>query len=639
LSDDALEDFATNAGLEVQWTDAAGRHHKVTPEVLRSVLTALGYFVGNAQKIAGSERRLEYEKNQVPRLVTAWVGEDISVAGKTYRAPEVTGYHEIEINGAATTVAVAPRRCFNIEDIADLRMAGLAVQLYGLRGGHSGGFGDFSALAEFSSRAAAHGIDAVAISPVHALFPDEPAHISPYSPSSRIFLNPLYADVGVIGGTARRDDGRNGLIDWRAASAEKFADLRNTHDNFDPVENDAFIRFCEDGGERLHRHALFEALDAYFRAKDIFSWRDWPVAYRDPAHQEVLRFATAHQNEIEFRLFLQFLAVASAESAQKQARGAGMKIGLIADIATGIDANGSDCWAAPDDALKGLRIGAPPDAFNAAGQEWGITTLSPVELRRNGFGPFIAMLRANMGFAGGVRIDHAMGLMRLWVIPEGGKSADGVYLRYPLPDLLRLISLESHRARSIVIGEDLGTVPQGFSQTLAYRGIYGMQVLWFEQEQDGNFIAPSRWRRDAVAMTTTHDLPTVAGWWIGRDIDWRAKVGIHSSKRDESAGREERKDSKRKLWSALIDAHCVTPMPEPSEPEPVVDGAVEFAGTTPCRLALLPAEDVLGLQEQPNLPGTIDEHPNWRRRLPSGDFFSHSHAGERLARFVSSRRE
>ncbi len=639
MSDGDLEDFSTKAGLEIHWTDAAGRHHKVSPAVLRSVLSSLGYAVASAEEIDDSRYRLESENNEVSGLVTAWAGEEISLAGKTYRAPDESGYHQVEINGTATTIAVAPRRCFNIDDISDKRLAGMAVQLYGLRGGHTGGFGDFAALAEFSSRAAGHGIDAVAISPVHALFPSDPGHISPYSPSSRVFLNPLYADPAIAGGAVRNDDGGDGLIDWRVVSREKFAALRAAHCDFDPVSDDAFIRFCEEGGERLHRHALFEVLESHFRAQRVFSWRDWPAAYRDPAHLEVLRFAVAHQDEIEFRLFLQFVTSESAERAQKQARSSGMKVGIIADIATGIDPNGSDCWAAPDDALNGLRIGAPPDLFNAAGQNWGITALSPVRMRGNGFGPFIAMLRANMGFAGGVRIDHAMGLMRLWVIPEGAKPADGVYLRYPFPDLLRLISLESHRARAIVVGEDLGTVPQGFGETLAYRGIYGMQVLWFEQERAGTFIAPSRWRRDAVAMTTTHDLPTVAGWWTGRDIDWRAKTGIRTSKGDESADREERRELKQKLWSGLVDARCVEPGQEPSDPEPVVDGAVSFVAKTPCRLALLPAEDMLGLQEQPNLPGTIDEHPNWRRRLPAGDCFSQPGAGDRLARFVRSRRE
>jgi 4-alpha-glucanotransferase len=230
-----------------------------------------------------------------------------------------------------------------------------------------------------------------------------------------------------------------------------------------------------------------------------------------------------------------------------------------------------------------------------------------------------------------------MGLMRLWVMPEGASPADGVYLRYPLDDLLRLLSLESHLSRAIVIGEDLGTVPHGFSQTLARRGILGMQVLWFEHESHGRFIAPSQWRREAVAMTTTHDLPTVAGWWKGRDIQWRAKAGIRTHTGDHAADRQERITLKEKLWSALLTADCVSSN-QPEGAEAVIDGAICYVGKTPCRLAIVSAEDICGVEEQPNLPGTTDEHPNWRRRLPSGEYFSIPHVSDRLARLLRSRR-
>ena len=636
MSDDLLDAFAARAGLEVDWTDITGKTHKVAEDVLRSVLSALGYAAGNAQQIAESRARLDAEQRHVPPLLTAWVGEEFSAGSQRFKAPESPGYRAMEVNGVATTLATAPPRCFGIHDLTDERLAGLGVQLYGLRGGNTPEFGDFAALAQFCASAARHGVDAVATSPVHALFPANLEHFSPYSPSSRLFLNPVYADLAVCGGTAARDNKKKGLIDWPSAMAHKFAALRRAYADFDPLDYGAFIKFCEEGGERLHRHALFEVLDEHFRNEKISSWRDWPAAFRDPAHFEVLRFAVLHQDEIGYRLFLQFVTAISAARAQQLARKSGMKIGIIADIATGIDPAGSDCWASPDDVLNGVRIGAPPDLFNAAGQDWGITALSPGHLRKNGFGPFRAMLRANMAYAGGIRIDHAMGLVRLWVMPEGASPADGVYLRYPLDDLLRLLSLESHIARAIVIGENLGTVPHGFSETLAHRGILGMQVLWFEHESGGRFIAPRNWRREAVAMTTTHDLPTVAGWWNGRDIEWRAKARIRTRAGDQTADQHERVRLKEEFWSALAAADCVR-SDEPNDAESVIDGAICFVGKTPCRLAIVSAEDVCGLEEQPNLPGTINEHPNWRRRLPSGDFFSQPHVSDRLARLVRSR--
>ncbi len=638
MSDASLNEFAESAGLAVHWHDIGGKPHQVSPDVLRHVLTSLGYVVGSEQQIAESRGRLEYEKGQIPPLVTAWAGDEFWAWDQKFRAPDIPGYYQWKINGVATTLAASPRRCFSVEEITGARLAGVGVQLYGLRGGTSGEFGDFAALGEFATDAAKHGIDAVAISPVHALFAADPSHYGPYSPSSRIFLNPLYADLRLCGGLARPDDGGRGLIDWPRAAAKKFRALRQAHHGFDPCDHDEFIAFCNEAGERLYRHALFETLDTHFREQGIFSWRKWPAAYRNPSHPDVLRFAIEQRETIEFHHFVQFLAARSLEDAQAQARGAGMKIGIIADLATGIDPTGSDCWASPDDVLNGLQIGAPPDLFNAAGQNWGLTALSPMQLRKSGYGAFIAMIQASMKYAGGIRIDHAMGLMRLWVIPEGATATDGVYLRYPLDDLVRLVCLESHRARAIVIGEDLGTVPGGFGDVLAQHGIGGMQVLWFQQEQDGDFIPPWRWRRQAVALSSTHDLPTIAGWWKGRDIDWRSKLGMRSPSGDAAAEQEERRAAKANLWSALLAADCVPPEREPAKADPVVDGATVFVGKTPSWLAVLPAEDICGLEEQPNLPGTIDEHPNWRRRLPPGQFFSQPNVVARTTRFVKSRR-
>jgi 4-alpha-glucanotransferase len=351
----------------------------------------------------------------------------------------------------------------------------------------------------------------------------------------------------------------------------------------------------------------------------------------------VAEFAREHRDDVDYHRFLQFLTAKSAGAAQTAARDAGMVIGLISDLATGVDPNGSDSWGAPKDFLMGLTIGAPPDPFNFSGQGWGLTALSPTRMRDTGYAAFIAMLRANMAHAGGIRIDHIMSLMRLWVIPEGAAPTEGVYLRYPMDDLMRLIALESHRHRTIVIGEDLGTVPPGFRNLLAHRAIDGMQVLWFEREW-GLFTPPSRWRADAIAMTTTHDLPTVAGWWRGRDIEWRSELGMNpkgSDKQSEQAARDTDRDF---LWAALKHANCVQgDLPPPDTPEPVVDGALAFVGATPSRLAIVPVEDVLALDEQPNLPGTINEHPNWRRRLPAGDIFATPGSQKRLAQFVRAR--
>ena len=640
MSDDALISLARKAGLEIQWRDVQGREHTVSPDTLRKVLAALGFISGSAAQIAESSDRIDAEARATPSLLTVWAGEPANYGGTAILARETPGYHHIDIDGEVRTIAVAPSRCFSLSDISDRAFAGLGVQLYALRGGHTAGFGDYAALSDFARKAAPRGLDAIAVSPTHALFMNRLLHISPYSPSSRVFLNPLYADPGLFGGPVAEDDGKEGLVDWQHASSEKFEALSRAWDMFRVTEKVGEFRgFCAEGGERLRRHAIFDALERHFRQQNIANWRSWPLAYRDASSAAVAEFAREHHDEIEYHCFLQFLASRSAAACQAAARGAGMHVGLIADLATGMDPCGSDAWGAPNDVLMGLEIGAPPDLINTVGQGWGLTALSPTGLQRDGFAAFIAMVRANMAHAGGVRIDHAMGLMRLWVIPEGASPTEGVYLRYPMEDLLRLVALESYRNRCIVIGEDLGTVPHGFREHLRQRGISGMQVLWFERDWAG-FIPPDRWRGDALAMTTTHDLPTVAGWWRGRDIVWRTELAPAVSSGDPSGEWRARDHDRQSLWNALRNTGCVQgDQPAPDHPDEVVSGALAYVGQSPARLAVAAAEDVLALTEQPNLPGTIDEHPNWRRRLPAGDTFRLPGADHRLETFVRARRQ
>jgi 4-alpha-glucanotransferase len=306
-------------------------------------------------------------------------------------------------------------------------------------------------------------------------------------------------------------------------------------------------------------------------------------------------------------VFLQWVADRAFADAQFQARSAGMRIGLVADLAVGMDATGSHAWSRPSDVLGGASIGSPPDAFNAAGQNWTLAAISPRAMVETGFGPFLATLRAALRHAGGVRIDHVMGLARLWLVPDGMDPTQGAYLSYPAEDLLRLVALESHRHRAVVIGEDLGTLPWGFADRLADHAVAGMRVLWFEREDDG-FKPSGLWSPTAVAMSSTHDLTPVAGWWRGTDIAARAELDQYA---DGGATERAQRDSDRaRLWQAIDPAE-----PVPAEPAPVVDAALRFVARSPSRLALIPLEDALGLEDQPNLPGTIDEHPNWRRRL------------------------
>jgi 4-alpha-glucanotransferase len=650
MSDESLRDLARVAGLAPEWTDASGRAMTVPTQTLRIVLAALG-MPSDGDRIAESRRALA---NQEPApLLVVRPGDRISLGsarralllledgaemecavaagenGETFvTMPDRTGYHAIETDRGLRRVAVTPSRCFSLPQ---RRRLALAVQLYSLRGGHTRGFGDLAALGTFAQSAASQGVDAVAISPIHALFLAAPENFGPYSPSSRFFLNPLYADTGVPGG----GDPADSLVYWPNAAREKIAALRAAFARFRQAPAPAaFTAFCAEQGEALVRHARFEALHAHLQCAD---WHAWPAAYRDPASPEVNDFSRLHKDDVDFHIFLQWLTAAGLEAAQRRACDAGMEIGLIADLAVGMDSRGSHAWAAPDDLLSGLSIGAPPDIFNPQGQNWGLTALSPTALRRSGYHAFISTLRAVMRHCGGVRIDHAMGLCRLWLVPEGADAAEGVYLHYPMRELLGLIALESRRHSAIVIGEDLGTVPEGFRQAARETGLLGMEVLWFQRDHHGYF-APEHWSRDAAALTTTHDLPTVAGWWSGHDIDWLERLGRRSSQTDPAAERRARAHDRELLWSAMAHAGSVTGAPPaPQDSASVVEGTLDFVGRSACELALVPIEDVLALSEQPNIPGTTTEHPNWRRRLPPGEALATPEARANLARLRRAR--
>jgi 4-alpha-glucanotransferase len=593
MNEEAVLARARSAGVAVDWTDATGRPQRVRTETLRRLIEALN----------GADAPLG-----VPPLVTARLGRPIAIAGidgdhpaelvledgdkkpvvlRDGALPGIRrlGYHRLRVADREITLAVAPPRCVTLQDIGGgERMWGVAAQVYGLRRAGDGGIGDAGAVRELAEAAARHGADAVALSPVHSLFPHDPARYGPYSPSSRLFLNPLYADPSAtFDSTALDSDDvleRASLIDWPAVAAAKFARLRALFDQFDEVDTPLlreFERFVVKGGEALSQHARFEAEQA--------------------------------GDSERYHLFLQWITARSFVAAQQAAKAAGMRIGLLSDLAIGMDRTGSHAWARQSELLMGLSIGAPPDAFNPHGQDWGLTGFSPRALVATGFAPFLATLRAALAWSGGVRIDHIMGLMRLWLIPRGQPAGEGAYLAYPVEDLLALLALESHRHGAVVIGEDLGTVPPGFRSRLRRAGVAGMDVLWFERTRL-QFKKPSRWRADAVAMTTTHDLPTVAGWWSGEDIRTRRALGLGAPGEDQA-----RQQDRARLWRVFDKAGLDGQMPPTDQPAHVVDAALGYVAQSPSPLMLAPLEDLLGLAEQPNLPGTIDEHPNWRRRL------------------------
>ncbi|NAT24130.1 4-alpha-glucanotransferase [Pseudomonas syringae] len=684
MNNEQLERLATEAGLSVHWVDANARPQVVSPDVLRKVLEALGYPAENGEAIDASLQKLQLARHgaSAPPLLTVdqdsnldlseWFAaqtpftlhlEDGSSIDATLTAsgelPALApvGYQQLEISGQHLTIAVAPKTCFSMAMAVDApvpRGWGLTAQLYSLRREGDGGFGDTEALEMLVRSAGERGADALGISPIHAMFANDPHRYSPYSPSSRLFLNSLYAAPGAILGErawrqAIEDAGVSeemarletlSLIDWPSAANAKWKAFHALYDVFStgahPLHED-FNSFRHSGGEALENHCRFEALRAESATLGISeNWHEWPETFKDPRSQAVAQFAETHGEQISFHAFAQWLIARGLERAQVAARSSGMRIGLIADLAVGADGAGSQAWSRQDELLSALTVGAPPDILNRAGQSWGISAFSPDGLKRNGFRAFIEMLRANFAHAGGLRIDHVMGLQRLWVVPQGSPPSEGAYLNFPLDDMLRLLSLESWRHKAIVLGEDLGTVPEGLSEKLSARAILGMRVLLFEQN-NGQFKPILDWSDQALATTSTHDLPTLAGWLSELDIEWNARLG-HIDEQHEAQWRDERVREYLSLRRALTQNFEELPA-DSEDPEQIIDASVRYLGHTRTPLVLLPMEDALGVEEQANLPGTIDSHPNWRRRLPgtAASLLDHPHAARRLELLSQSR--
>ncbi len=687
MSDDALLALAVEAGFQPRWTDNTGKDCDVAPCTLRAALAALGLPAQSDAQIAAARAHLAAENSHAaPQpLIVARAGESVALAGAAApgahvrleyelggaadlhlsadgRLPRIdrVGYHRLLLSDREITLALAPATARTLVEAAEGgRMWGLAAQIYGLRSAGDGGVGHFGAVAQLAEGAARHGADLVALSPAHALFLADENHYTPYSPSSRLFYNALYADpIDVFGrdrvtaAAARASIGAGdgaGLIDWPRAARGRAALLRELYDDFCASDLKAlsplaanFVAFRANGGEALEAHAVFEALHACEFRRDFtkWNWRDWTPELRDPASRAVAHFARDNAREIGFHVFAQWLVDRSMARAQGKALAAGMRVGLLADLAVGMNAGGSHAWSKPNDLLLGLSIGAPPDMLAPLGQNWGLTTFSPRALHSTGYAPFLATLRAALRNAGGVRIDHVMGLVRLWLVPDGASATEGVYLAYPTDDLLGLLRLESRRHEAVVIGEDLGTVPYGLRERLAQEGVAGLRVLQFERSHD-RFNPPDWYPATAVAMTATHDTATIEGWWRGADIEARAALAQLPPGRTGEQCEHERAIECEMAWRAFVEADVADgPRPQAAEAEKALDAAARFVAQTPAALAILPLEDALGLQDQPNLPGTTSEYPNWRRRYPgdAGTMLDKADVAARLADFDARRR-
>jgi (1->4)-alpha-D-glucan 1-alpha-D-glucosylmutase len=482
---------------------------------------------------------------------------------------------------APRRVALKTGRCYEPEFLArGGRLWGFTVQLYGLRSARGdrgiGDFGDLHSLVEVSARL---GAGFVGLNPLHAT-----SGASPYSPSSRHALNPLYIDIDAV-------PERSGeLVDYDRVRKSKLAALEKAYRRFkDRRGLEAFRRGTTHG---VRTYAVYEAL----REKLGGGWQGWPLEYHRPGSAAVKAFAKRHAKRVDFHLWLQWRAREQLDAVQRRALELGMPIGLYVDLALGSDAGGAEVWSDQAAFANDVSIGAPPDEFNPRGQDWGLPPYSPRALAAAGYAPFRDLLRANMPEGGALRMDHVMGLMRLWWIPRGRGADKGGYVRYPFRDLLAILAEESRARRCLVVGEDLGTVLPEFRAALNKAGVLSYRPLLFEKAPDGSFARPEAYPREALVCVTTHDLPTWKGFFSSSDLSLRNELGLSVDPQKECQLREQ---DQEKLKDALRgeDPHA-------------------FLARTPAKLLAVQPEDVFGLEAQANLPGTVDQHPNWRRRLP-----------------------
>jgi (1->4)-alpha-D-glucan 1-alpha-D-glucosylmutase len=604
----------------------------------------------------GETRRGEFQPEQLEQRARREVdGRPFVEVAFQWHDRLPLGYHRFAVQGpegeeeAATSLIVVPDRCYTPPALAgEGRVWGPALQLYALRSARNWGIGDFTDLRNAVEIAGRAGAGIVGLNPLHALFPHNPQHKSPYSPSSRQFLNVLYLDVEAVPEFAECVEARELVADpqfqarlraLRAAEmvdyagvaeaklsvlARMFAHFREQHLAAGTARARAFQQYRQAQGEALERFAVYHALQEHLHAQDpgLWGWPVWSEDYRDPLAPAVKRFIRAHRDRIEYHAWLQWLCEEQLAACGKRSWEMGLGVGLYQDLAVSVDRAGAEAWAWQTLYALEVSIGAPPDDFNLHGQDWGLPPLIPERLEETAYAPFIAMLRANMRHAGALRVDHVMGLLRLFWVPAGSEPAQGCYVYYPFRDLLGILALESQRNRCLVVGEDLGTVPDEVRAGLGSLGVLSYRLLLFEKESDGSFKPPQAYPTQALVAVSTHDLPTLKSYWLGHDLDLRASLKLYPNEEVRAKQIVERsEDRARLLWAleqeGLLPAGMsLHPISAPEMTPELMLAIHAYLARSPAKIMMVQMEDVLGQLEQVNLPGTTDQYPNWQRKLP-----------------------
>ncbi|MFG2787187.1 4-alpha-glucanotransferase [Streptomyces sp. NPDC048419] len=665
-----LTRLAALHGVATSYSPSPDRTVAASATAVTLALAALGVdaSVPEAVRAALAAREQELSERLLPPTVVIWSGAtspaltDLPAGTRLHVETEEgesrfsvdelpPGVHRLTATApdgrtAEVHLVVAPPRL----PTPTARSYGLLVQLYSLLSQRSWGMGDLGDLAELGAWAGrALGAGFVQVNPLHAGVPGAPTDPSPYRPSSRRFPDPVHLRVEDVPEYAYVEDPerlralparaaelrasvleKGALIDRDAVWELKRQALELIREvELGPGRRAAYVDFLAEQGEALEDHATWCAL-AEVHGSD---WSRWPQALRDPRSAETARARGELMDRVDFHCRLAWLTDTQLTEAQRAAREAGMPIGIVHDLAVGVHPQGADAWAQQEYFAAGMSVGAPPDAFNARGQDWGLPPWRPDRLAESGYAPYRRLLRALFRYAGALRIDHVMGLFRLWWVPQGHPPTEGTYVRYDAEAMLAILVLEASRAGAIVIGEDLGTVEPGVREKLRERGVLGTSVLWFERDWDGDGrpLPPESWRADCLATATTHDLPSTAARLTGEHVELRHRLDLLTRPLEEERA-EAAADAGE--WLALLGllgllhgtggGHAV------SEEEAQIQAVHRFLLRTPSRMVGVWLPDTVGDRRPQNLPGTWDQYPNWR--LPIADAEGRPVTLEELAR-------
>jgi 4-alpha-glucanotransferase len=565
----------------------------------------------------------------------------------------VIGYHSLSLYDqgideplSTMSLIVTPSRCYTPEEILNgKKIWGTSVQLYCVKSDTNWGMGDFSDLKTLLEKTKENGGDFVGLNPIHALSPSLPEKASPYSPSSRKWLNILYTDITAVDefadskmlqakvATAEFQKQLTALRDTEWVDYEKVAALKlqALRELFAVLNNGTdksqkrlalFNQYIEDKGESLMHQASYDALQSYFLELDtnLWGWPVWPEEFKSFQSEGAQTWIKDNQKEVLFWCYTQWVAELQLEEADQLAVSLGMTIGIYRDLAVGVDLGSAEVWANHSLYCEHISIGAPPDVLGPQGQSWGLPPISPEQLQEKAYQPFIELLQANMRHCGALRIDHVLGLLRLWWVPENVSAVKGAYIYYPVEDILNILALESVRNACLVIGEDLGTIPAGFDVLLEDAGIYSYKVFFFGRAADGGYISPEHYAEQALATLCTHDMPTIKGYWNCEDLYLGRKLGLYPDPEVFDRLLADRVFCKQKILDSL---HGLGSLPSDFARDAnnvEMDQTLNFALQThmakaKSALLSLQLEDFLEMDQPVNVPGTSLEYRNWQRKL------------------------